>query len=336
MKQNPFSHENSLNLTNYSFLDHGFEKNNVISHYNMDETDISILNAMNSKKNAKNTDISSTLKEIDDLLLRLRPGNANFLEKKPEIATFPRNYAENPNKFENLPRNPYKFESFAKTPAETRQTFENFPKKDAFLQKPVETPAIREKTQGKLAIFPQKRVNAWEIPLNLNANDISSAERKTSDKEQEFDVFLMEKNLKLRQISKSFSQYLSVFDANAGKLSLKSRVFSPIAKYYASVIANDGNSVGLFCDVKQIEKFLGDFLEILPQTGGFLEISAVKAWILAIRGLFLAKEKFLRVKVALKLSGNENNNMSLTSNSVTLGNEPEILENIESDEEFEE
>ena len=330
MKANPFSHENSLNLTNYSVLDHAVDKNHVVSHYNLDETDISILNAINSKKTAKTSDISSTLKEIDDLLLRLRPASTNFPQKYPENRDFSqgfsRKYAENTKYAENrdFPQ-AFSQKKYAEIPkfAENRDFSGKLPQISA-----------------KTALFSQKRVNIWEIPISLNLSEVSAGERKVSEKEQEFDVFLMEKNLQLRQISKSFSQYLSVYEAIPAKLSLKSRVFAPIAKFLCSILANDSNSIGLFCDVRQIETFIADFIEILLQTGSILETNTAKAWILASRGLFIAKEKFSRVKQAAKLSAvfsNEtNNNMSLTSNSLNLCNETEILENIESDEEFEE
>lgn len=178
----------------------------------------------------------------------------------------------------------------------------------------------------------KRGISYWDIPFIGNDSSFGNSEKKTPEiwPEKDIEVFVLERNYKLKQISKVFYVYLN----NQNKNYLKSKIFSPIYKYYLSIISNDGNSIGIYSDLRQIEKYLSDFVETLGKDS--LDVSAMKVWLLSIRGLLLAKEKYNKIKNTMKMTGSSENNLSITNNSVTYANETENIENIESDEEFDE
>lgn len=299
--------ENSLNLTNYSLLETGYEhfqydsiKNGSI--YHLDETDISILNTMNSNNSntqrsyptsVKKNEISSTLKEIDDLLTRLKP------IKEPIQAQYP-------------------------LPSVKGMGYPNYSMNTT-------VPINYNKSPIKSTII-KKTINSWDIPFVGNDSFI---EKKKSEiwvpKEKDFEVFLMDRNFKLKQITKNFYGYLNSINPKY-KNSKQMNIFNSIYKYYLSIISNDGNSIGLYCDIKQIEKYLGEFLNSL--SFDYVDCTTIKIWLLSLRGRLIAKEKHNKIKSILKLGGGSENNLSINSNSITYANEMESIENIESDEDF--
>lgn len=192
------------------------------------------------------------------------------------------------------------------------------------------SPSLFETVSGKLNMS-RKGINYWDIPFIGNDSSFGNSEKKTPElwAEKDLEVFVLERNLKLKQIAKIFYVYLN----NQTKTYLKTKIFSPIYKYFLSIIANDGNCIGIYSDVRQIEKYLVDFVEALGKDS--IDALAIKIWLLSIRGLLLAKEKYNKIKNTIKGAGSENN-LSITSNSMTYANEMESIENIESDDEFEE
>ena len=422
--------DNSLNLTNHSFLELGFDfsqsdaiKNNSIFH--LDEADISLLNALNiNKTTTPNTkympppqpkvEVSKTLKDIDDLLTRLKPMRESNQAQNPlpsvKNVKINSNYDINSNKI-------YSNSHISSPVYENMQIRGNFQKnsdKDYFnynttsnatysnshISPPIyENMSIRGNTQTNsdksnynyernsnktnkdsliyenMSIRANSQVNSNKNNYNfernsnkivnnslkfppvyenrsLRGNDLrkgvnyldipfinndSFNDRKTSEKwvpiEKDLEVFLMERNLKLKQILKNFYCYLDSFDSKM-KHSSKFKIFSSIYKYYLSIVSNDGNSIGLYCDVRQIEKYLGEFMESLGSE--LIDVAIVKMWVISIRGLLIAKEKHNKIKTALKLGGQSENNLSMTANSLTYGNEMESIENIESEEEYDE
>lgn len=299
MNPNSFFYENSLNLTNYSRIDQGFQPEFSRSEFNLEESDISILNAISFKKAPVQikplkpaNEVSNTIKEIDDLLNRLRP-TIGIKNEAPKTIMISQPILQKIDKNEFQPS----------IPQQKNHHLNNNNRN-------------------------QKKISPWEIPMSF-VND-SFSERKSSDNIQDLEVFLMDKNLKLRKIIKIFPLILNNFN----KTSLKNHTFSPIHKYFLSIISNDGNSIGLYCDVKQIEKFLSEVMELFPKEK--IDNQLIKLWLLSLRGFYLSKEKYNRIKLALKISGMDNstNNMSITSTSMTYGNELECIENIDSDEEI--
>jgi len=183
--------------------------------------------------------------------------------------------------------------------------------------------------------FPKRGINYWDVPFVGNDSSFNNNEKKITEiwasNEKDLEVFVMDRNSKLKQIAKAFYSYLNLQEPRA-KNPFKNKFFSPIYKYYLSILGNDGNSIGLYCDVRQIEKYLIEFIESLGYE--VIDVTTVKVWLLTIRGLFISKEKYNKVKTTtIKVPGSENN-LSITNNSVTYGNEMESIENIESDEEF--
>lgn len=192
------------------------------------------------------------------------------------------------------------------------------------------SPSLFEPVSAKLNMS-RKGINYWDIPFIGNDSSFGNSEKKTPElwAEKDLEVFVLERNLKLKQIAKIFYVYLN----NQAKTYLKTKIFSPIYKYYLSILSNDGNCIGIYSDLRQIEKYLVDFIEALGKDS--FDVSVIKIWLLSIRGLLLAKEKYNKIKNTIKVAGSENN-LSITSNSMTYANEMESIENIESDDEFEE
>ena len=339
--------ENSLNLTNYSFFEQGYEafqqdvmKNGSI--FNLDEADISLLNALNYNNNNPKTnypvyssqsqpkvEISSTLKDIDDLLTRLKPIK-DTSKAQPPLPTVKNVNINNLNMNinNNMSNNNNNMNYIS-----NMNIVNNINKNNNNSYSSSKQPYYPDNVSNRSNTF-RRGINYWDIPFI--GND-SFNERKTSSDiwapaEKDLEVFLLERNFKLKQITKFFYSYLSLFDLKT-KNSKKFKIFSAIYKYYLSIISNDGNSIGLYCDIRQIEKYLGEFIDSMASE--LLDLATVRIWMLSLRGLSISKEKHNKIKAAMKGIGSDNtNNLSMTANSLTYGNEMESIENIESDEEF--